>query len=209
MVKDQLRRRGIRNERVLEAFRTAPREKFVAPEDQERAHDDEPLKIGYGQTISQPYIVALTCQALDPAPSDCVLEIGAGSGYETAILASLCRKVVSIERVPELCDSARRRLGELGITNAQVLLSDGTLGAPDFAPFDAIAVTAAAPDLPVPLAGQLRANGRMVIPIGNRVVQELFLYRKPPDGPMSREKLCDCRFVSLIGRHGFPDPAAS
>lgn len=202
MVKDQLRRRGIKDERVLEAFRTVPREMFVLPEDRDRAYDDEPLKIGQGQTISQPYIVALTCQSLEIEESSRVLEIGTGSGYETAVLARLCRQVVSIERLPELQSAAKKRLEELGIRNVEYASSDGTLGAPWAAPFHAIAVTAASPDVPSPLSSQLAAGGRMVIPIGDRVSQELFRYRKTPAG-LTREKLCDCRFVALIGLHGF------
>lgn len=204
MVKDQLERRGVVNGRVLDAFRSVPREIFVLPEDQSQAYDDEPLKIGYGQTISQPYIVALTCQALELSPVDRLLEIGTGSGYETAILSRLCREVVTIERIPELAAAAKKSLEGLHITNVQYLVSDGSAGVPARGLFNAIAVTAAAPDLPTPLSDQLAPAGRLVIPIGNRVIQELFVYRKTASGEMSREKLCDCRFVSLIGKHGFP-----
>jgi len=205
MVKDQLRHRGIRDARVLEVFQKIPRERFLPPEDVGRAYDDEPVKIGWGQTISQPYIVALTCQALEILPSDRILEIGTGSGYETAILANLAREVISIERVPDLVPAARARLADLGLTNVTILLGDGTLGAAEHSPFQAVAVTAASPALPSPLADQLCVGGRIVIPVGNQVLQELMLFRKRVDGTLDRTKLCDCRFVSLLGRHGFPD----
>lgn len=208
MVKAQLKRRGIRDERVLDAFGSVPREEFVRPEDRHKAYFDEPLKIGCGQTISQPYIVALTCQALEISPDNRALEIGTGSGYETAVLARLCREVISVERIPELADSAAERLRELGAENVKILLRDGTLGIPEYSPYDAIAVTAAAPSIPETLADQLVDGGRMVIPIGNRVLQELLLFRKSSSG-LSRMKLCDCRFVSLIGCHGFADPEMS
>lgn len=203
MVKDQLRRRGIQNERVLDAFQRVPRENFVNPEDASKAYDDQPLNIGFGQTISQPYIVALTCQALDLSPSDRVLEIGTGSGYETAVLSHLCRQVVSMERLPELLAPARDRLRRMGITNVELVSGDGTLGATDRAPFEGIAVTAAAPAVPAPLVSQMAAGGRMVIPVGGRAAQELFLYRNTPAKYPAREKLCDCRFVPLIGQYGF------
>ncbi len=205
MVKDQLERRGIRDPRVLDAIREIPREVFVRPEDCGRAYDDEALPIEFGQTISQPYIVALTCQSLAIQPDDCVLEIGTGSGYQSAILSKLARRVVSIERVPELADSARSRLRDVGAANVDVVLSDGTLGLPAEGPFDAIAVAAAAPEMPSPLIHLLAAAGRIVIPVGRRDVQELLLCRRNPDGNLGRQKLCDCRFVPLIGRHGFSE----
>lgn len=208
MVKDQLCRRGIHDERVLEAFRNVPREKFVLPEDAPRAYDDAPLKIGCAQTISQPYIVALTCQSLELAPRHRVLEIGTGSGYQTAILSRLCEEVISIERLPELLKEAQRRIDDLEIKNTRLILADGTLGAQTHAPFDAVAVTAAAPRILDSLVSQLAPGGRIVIPVGDRVQQELFLLRKNGES-ISRTKLCDCRFVPLIGLYGFETEAAS
>lgn len=221
MVKTQLVRRGIRDERVLEAFRAVPRDRFVREEDLSRAYDDEPLKIGHGQTISQPYIVALTCEALCLSAEDRVLEIGTGSGYEAAILSLLCREVVSVERIEELGRTASDRMKAMGFDHVRVVTGDGSAGVPEYAPYDAIAVAAAAPDLPAPLLEQLDAGGRIVIPIGNRSVQELFLFCRRPGGksfgrPIDHperfdasgswariEKLCDCRFVPLVGSHGF------
>ena len=209
MVRDQLIRRGIQSENVLDAFRTVPRENFVGTDDTGKAYDDSPLQIGFGQTLSQPYIAALTCQALEIAPQDRVLEIGTGSGYQTAILSRLCRQVLSVERLPELLSQADARLHNMGIRNVLLILADGTLGSPDHAPFDAIAVTAASPKVPDPLVSQLAAGGRMVIPVGDRSRQELMLLKKLSEGRICREKLCDCRFVSLIGQYGFPDPTLS
>lgn len=206
MVKDQLMRRGIRDPRVLDAFREVPRERFVRPEDRARAYDDEPLKIGHNQTISQPYIVALTCQALELTSTDSVLEIGTGSGYQAAILSKLCRRVVSIERIPELLESARDRLADLGVTGVELVLGDGTAGTPSGECFDGIAVSAASPDVPEPLLRQIAPGGRIVIPIGDRVMQELTLCRMSAGADLSRRKLCDCRFVPLIGQHGFGEP---
>lgn len=205
MVRDQIERRGISDPGVLDALRRVPRELFAGPENQPRAFDDEPLKIGFGQTISQPYIVALTLSRLDLSPGDRVLEVGTGSGYQTALLSMLCGEVVSVERIPELMESAGKKLKELGLKNIRLILGDGTVELSENTPFDAIAVTAAAPFVPDSLLRQLAPNGRMVIPVGERHFQELLFLRKSPSGQIDRQKICDCRFVPLIGRFGFPD----
>jgi len=183
MVEHQLRRRGIRDERVLAAFLKVPRHKFVRPQDLWVAYDDYPLPIGYGQTISQPYIVALMTELLALKGDERVLEVGTGSGYQAAILAELAKEVITIERIPELARRAQRVLTDLGYRNVTVLVGDGSLGAPDFAPFDAIIVTAAAPHPPKALLEQLKDGGRLVIPIGDRTLQELIRFvRKVMNG---------------------------
>jgi len=202
MVEHQLRRRGIRDERVLAAFLNVPRHKFVRPQDLWVAYDDYPLPIGYGQTISQPYIVALMTELLALKGDERVLEVGTGSGYQAAILAELAKEVVTIERIPELARRAQRVLTDLGYRNVTVLVGDGSLGAPDFAPFDAIIVTAAAPHPPKALLEQLKDGGRLVIPIGDRTLQELIRFVRKGD-EWQEEKHGPCLFVPLIGKNGW------
>ncbi|MFA0777386.1 MAG: hypothetical protein PVTTEEND_001100 [Candidatus Fervidibacter sp.] len=202
MVEHQLRRRGIRDERVLAAFLKVPRHKFVRPQDLWVAYEDYPLPIGYGQTISQPYIVALMTELLALKGDECVLEVGTGSGYQAAILAELAREVITIERIPELARRAQRVLTDLGYRNVTVLVGDGSLGAPDFAPFDAIIVTAAAPHPPKALLEQLKDGGRLVIPIGDRPLQELIRFVRKGD-EWQEEKHGPCLFVPLIGKNGW------
>lgn len=202
MVVEQCVARGLRDERVLQAMRTVPRHEFVRRQDQSRAHADHPLGIGHGQTISQPYMVALMTEALQPGPADRVLEIGTGSGYQTAILASLVRRVYSVERIAELAREAQARLDRLGYENVEYLVGDGTLGWPEQAPFDSILVTAGAPELPPSLEEQLGENARLVIPVGQLQSQMLTVLERR-GGKRSRRSLCPCIFVQLIGREGW------
>jgi protein-L-isoaspartate(D-aspartate) O-methyltransferase len=202
---DALRSRGITDERVLEAIARVPRHEFVPEDLHDRAYDDTALPIGSGQTISQPYIVALMTQELRLTGDERVLEIGTGSGYQAAVLATLCREVVTIERHRELLLAAAPALLGLGFANIEFRFGDGTLGFPDRAPYDGIVVTAAAPDVPSPLYNQLAIGGRMVIPVGDRVSQTLVCVEKQPDGHPRTRELCECRFVQLIGDAGWPD----
>lgn len=197
MVNSQLRDRGIADPRVLDAMLRVPRHEFVPGPYRAQAYEDHPLPIGDNQTISQPYIVALMLESLHILPDDKVLEVGAGSGYVTALLAELAGQVFSIERHPALADNARTLLGALGYTNAHILSGDGTLGLPAAAPFDAILVSAAAPVLPPALIAQLREQGRMIIPIGTDDSQQLQFIRKIHGQPVitPREHV---RFVPLI-----------
>jgi len=181
MVAEQLRDRGIRDERVLEAMARVPRHEFVQPDQRDEAYEDHPLPIGEGQTISQPFVVAAMLEALALRPEDVVLEVGTGSGYETAVLAELVRNVYSIERIASLAERARKVLERLGYSNVTVVHGDGSQGLPEAAPFDAIVVSAAAPHLPKPLMEQLRDGGRLVIPVGSGFAQELQLVRKIGD----------------------------
>jgi protein-L-isoaspartate(D-aspartate) O-methyltransferase len=202
MVATQIEARGIHDHRVLEAMRKVPRHLFVGEALQDQAYGDFPLPIGEGQTISQPYIVAEMTQALEVTPDDRVLEIGTGSGYQTAILAELAFRVYSIERVRELFVGSRRLLDQLGYHNVIVKCSDGTLGWPSESPFEAIIVTAGAPDVPDKLVQQLTIGGRMVIPVGGRFSQTLLKIRKDESGAHQTD-LGGCRFVKLIGEHGW------
>jgi protein-L-isoaspartate(D-aspartate) O-methyltransferase len=202
MVTTQIEARGIHDYRVLEAMRKVPRHLFVGEALQDQAYGDFPLPIGEGQTISQPYIVAEMTQALEVTPDDRVLEIGTGSGYQTAILAELAFRVYSIERVRELFVGSRRLLDQLGYHNVVLKCSDGTLGWPGESPFDAIIVTAGAPDVPDKLVQQLTVGGRMVIPVGDRFSQTLLKIRKDESGTHTTN-LGGCRFVKLIGEHGW------
>lgn len=202
MVARQLRARGIRDERVLEAMSRVPRHEFVRCENRDEAYDDHPLPIGEGQTISQPFVVAAMLEALALRPDDVVLEVGTGSGYETAVLAELARTVYSIERIARLADRARTVLAQLGYANVTVVNGDGSQGLPEAAPFDAIAVSAAAPQVPESLISQLRDGGRLVIPVGSSYAQELQLVRKIGDTSTTLH-LEGVRFVPLIGREGF------
>jgi protein-L-isoaspartate(D-aspartate) O-methyltransferase len=202
MVQQQLRGRDVRDERVLAAMEKVPRELFVPPELKSRAYEDEALPIGAGQTISQPYMVARICEALGLRGGERVLDVGTGSGYQAAVLAELAEEVHSIERIPELAHRARENLAAAGYDNVRVHVGDGTLGDSEHAPFDAIAVAAAAPELPPSLYDQLRPNGRLVIPVGSRRGQDLQLVVRSPEGPAVVSTV-PCRFVPLVGEEGF------
>lgn len=205
MVEKQLRRRGIRNGAVLAVMLAVPRHEFVPLELRARAYEDAPLPIGSGQTISQPYIVAAMTAALRLQPHDRVLEIGTGCGYQAAVVSRLAKEVFTIERQPELASAASEKLSQLGYSNVHVHCGDGTLGLPDFAPFDAILVAAAAPAVPKPLLAQLSEGGRMIIPVGDAENQELHLIEKR-DGTFPTRMLEGCRFVPLVGFHGWQKP---
>jgi protein-L-isoaspartate(D-aspartate) O-methyltransferase len=204
MIERQLKARGIFDEGVLAAFSRVPREDFIAPELREYAYEDRPLTIGCSQTISQPYIVASMLQAAELRPEDRILEIGTGSGYQTALLAEIVSSVVSIERHADLAQVARERLSRLGYTNVEIVIGDGTLGYAPEAPYDAILVSAAAPQIPQALAQQLAIGGRMVAPVGRRDLQDLVLVRKDEEG-LRHIRLDGCAFVPLIGEEGFPE----
>jgi len=192
-------RTEIKDERVLAAMARIPRERFVPPEERHLAYEDRPLPIGLDQTISQPFIVALMTQELGLTGSERVLEIGAGSGYQAAILAELARTVITVERLPTLAETARKVLSSLGYTNITVHLAKETLGWPEEAPYDAIIASAAAPRVPPDLLAQLAIGGRMVIPVGSRYVQELYkITRRRKKNTI--QNLGGCRFVSLIGK---------
>lgn len=206
MVMEQIFARGIRAERVLEAMQSVPRHEFVPREALAMAYADQPLPIGEKQTISQPYMVAAMTEAMELTGEENVLEVGAGSGYQAAILSLLARQVTSIEFHPELADEARERLARLGYTNVNVVAGDGTLGYPQAAPFDAVMVTAAAPGIPPPLVEQLAPGGRLLIPVGDANQQELLRVRKRPEGNTT-ESLHLCRFVPLVGRYGWRNPS--
>ncbi len=197
MVQNQLVSRGIDDPQVLEVFGKVPRHLFVDPSQQHMAYGDHPLPIGLEQTISQPYIVALMTQSLKLEKHEKVLEIGTGSGYQTAILAELAEHVYTVERLPSLADQAKEILEELGYRNISFAAGDGARGWPDEAPFDAILVAAAAKSIPPPLLEQLAFGGRMVIPVGDISVQSLLLLTKREDS-LDKQDLCGCRFVPLI-----------
>jgi len=205
MLEKQLRRRGINDEKVLAAMDAVPRHEFVPAEFRERAYEDTPLPIGDGQTISQPYIVAAMTAALRIKAGDRILEIGAGCGYQAAILSRLGKEVFSVERRPKLAAEASKRLGELGYANVHVHCGDGTLGLPEFAPFDAILVAAAAPSVPKPLLAQLAEGGRMILPVGDEDNQALQLIEKLGNTILTNT-LEGCRFVPLVGYHGWQNP---
>jgi protein-L-isoaspartate(D-aspartate) O-methyltransferase len=214
MVERQLRRRGIADERVLQAMGEVPREFFVPEHVRHRAYHDGALPIGGDQTISQPWVVAAICEALELGGSESVLEVGTGSGYSTAILARLAATVVSIEVLPELADGAREKLAALGIENAEVRVGDGTRGAPDRAPFGGIAVHATAPAPPASLLLQLTIGGILVVPVSHRLADDLTAFRRlaeeidPRSGAgLERRVIAPCRFVPLIGAEGFRAPS--
>jgi protein-L-isoaspartate(D-aspartate) O-methyltransferase len=202
MVERQLRRRGISDERVLAAMAKVPREVFVPPDLRHLAYEDGALPIGYGQTISQPYIVGVICSLLVLHGPEHVLDVGTGSGYQAAVLAELADEVTTIERMAELVAYARASLAEAGYDDVDVRLGDGSLGVPEKAPFDGIAVAAAAPEIPERLYDQLADGGRLVLPKGSRWGQDLVQVRKMPDGPVERASV-PCRFVPLLGEQGF------
>ncbi|QDT65102.1 Protein-L-isoaspartate O-methyltransferase [Calycomorphotria hydatis] len=199
---EKLQREGITDSRVLAAIAAVPREQFLTERLISQAYRDIALPIEEGQTISQPFIVALMTQALKLTPESIVLEIGTGSGYQTAVLAQLCRHVYSVERFPALSVTARVRLSGLGIGNVTLIIGDGTLGIPASAPFDGIIVTAGGEVVPQPLLEQLAPGGRMVIPLGDEESQELKLLEST-EGGIQESTLCQCRFVKLIGEHGW------
>jgi protein-L-isoaspartate(D-aspartate) O-methyltransferase len=198
MVDLQLYNRGIRDERVLKVMRTVPRHEFVPQSEIKSAYDDSPLPIGYDQTISQPYIVAYMTEKLELKGDEKVLEIGTGSGYQAAILAELAREVYTIEIVEPLCHSATERLARLGYQNIKTLCGDGYQGWPQYAPFDAIIVTAAPRKVPSALIEQLNKGGRLIAPVGN-FFQEIILMTKKEDGSIKRQTLIPVRFVPMTG----------
>jgi protein-L-isoaspartate(D-aspartate) O-methyltransferase len=202
MVESQLGARGIRDERVLAAMSRVPRHDFVSEQYRDQGYEDHPIPIGEGQTLSQPYIVAIMLEALGLNVTNVVLEIGTGSGYQTALLAELAGQIYSVERHASLAQDAKAILAKLGYSNVSVLLGDGSRGLPDRAPFDAIVVSAAAPRIPHALFEQLREGGRMVVPVGPAHAQDLQLVRKQ-DGQPVLTKLEGCRFVPLIGEQGY------
>lgn len=206
MVDRQIAGRGIRDPRVLRAFREVPRHRFVVPDLAGFAYLDAPLPIPQGQTISQPYIVALTAEALELRPEDLVLEVGAGSGYAAAILGRLAREVHAVERHAVLVDEARERLRALGYRNVHVHQGDGTLGWAAEAPFDAIAVSAGSPRVPLALVRQLAVGGRLVIPVGERASQRLVRVTRVGAEELREEGLGEVRFVPLVGREGWSSP---
>lgn len=202
MVETQLRKRATEDQQLLARMEAVPRHCFVPHAVRHQAYADHPLAIGDGQTISQPYMVALMTALLQLKPSDRVLEIGTGSGYHTAVLAGLCEHVVSIERHPRLSEQARACLTQLRITNATLHCADGSLGAPDSAPFDAIVVAAGSPKVPPALSRQLADGGRLVCPVGDRKQQELLCVQKKGDGFVTTSHT-PCIFVPLVGKDGW------
>ncbi len=205
MVDVQIARRGIRDERVLEAFRTVPRHLFVPARDRDHAYADSPLPIGKGQTISQPYIVAYMTDLLNLQGDEIILEIGTGSGYQAAILGGLAAEVHTIERHDKLARAAQKRLSKLGYENIHVHQGDGTLGLLEFAPYAAVMVTAAAPAVPRPLLEQLQDGGKLIMPVGERFGQVMELWQRRGE-EFTSKKLAPVAFVPLLGRHGWDTP---
>ena len=203
MVEQQILARGIRDQAVIAAMRTVPRHLFLSANIQQEAYLDHPAAIACNQTISQPYIVAIMTEMIMLTRSSRVLEIGTGSGYQTAILAEIAGNVISIERHAPLADSARERLQALGYDTVTVVIGDGTLGYPEDAPYDAILITAGAPEIPAGLQQQLALNGRLVAPVGLRDVQQLVTIVREEDDTFTRHPGISCRFVPLIGEHGW------
>jgi len=201
MVTEQIVKRGISDENVISAFSNVPRELFVPDDEISFSYQDRPLPIGKNQTISQPYIVALMTQMLSVEENNKVLEIGTGSGYQSAILSYLGTKLYTIERIPELADKAMAALNSLGF-NVNIKVGDGTLGWQDYSPYDRIIVTAASETLPLPFIDQLKAGGKIVAPIGGRWRQELMLFEKTKKA-LKKTVVCGCIFVPLVGKHGY------
>ncbi len=204
MVEEQIIARGVKDERVLAAMRKVPRHEFLPEAIRGMAYHDSALPLGEGQTMSQPFMVALMTELLELKGTERVLEIGTGSGYQAAVLAELCEKVYTVERVKILADRARQNLDRLGYRSVAMKVYDGTYGWKDMAPFDAIMVTAGSPDVPAPLIEQLKDNGRMVIPVGERFNQTLLKVSNTPDGCVP-ERSIPCVFVPLIGNHGWKE----
>ena len=204
MVEKQLEPRGVKDSRVLDVMREIPRHLFVREELQERAYDDCALPISEGQTISQPYMVASMTELLSLKGDEKVLEIGTGSGYQSAVLSKLAREIYTVERIRSIALNAERLLQSLGYDNVHVIVSDGTLGLPDHAPFDCILVTAGAPDIPQHYIDQLVLGGRLVIPVGNRYSQVLYKITKTESGT-EKDVYTGCIFVPLIGKEGWND----
>jgi len=204
MVEEQIIERGIKDPRLIAAMKKVPRHLFVEEALQNQAYNDRPLPIGEKQTISQPYMVALMTEAMELKGKERVLEIGSGSGYQTAILAELAQEVFSVERIRPLAIRARKLLYDLGYFNVEIKIFDGTFGWSEKGPFDAIIVTAGSPDIPQPFYDQLTMGGRLVIPVGDIHIQDLFRITKTEEG-MKKEDLGGCRFVKLIGRYGWED----
>jgi len=202
MVQEQLVGRGIKDSRVLDAFEKVERHLFVPAEIRGSSYGDFPVAIGEGQTISQPYIVALMTECLGLAGAEKVLEIGTGSGYQTALLALLAREVYSVERIDALAQRAGRLFDELGYANIKSQVSDGTLGWPEEAPFDRIMVTAASPHVPLPLTEQLKDGGKLILPLGDNFSQVLTLVDKD-NGKLKSAQICPCVFVPLVGKFGW------
>jgi protein-L-isoaspartate(D-aspartate) O-methyltransferase len=204
MVRRQIEARGIRDTAILNAFRDVPREAFVSPDYARDAYDDHPLPIEAGQTISQPYIVAVMIEAAEIGPRDKILEIGAGSGYAAAVMSRIAREVIGIERQRDLVEIARERLQRLGYDNVRIIEGDGTRGCPGEAPFDAILAAASGSHIPQPLVEQLAPGGRLVMPIGNpKGVQKLVKVVKQEIGRLEQRDLGEVRFVPLIGEEGW------
>ena len=206
MVEHQIAWRGVRDDRVLRAMRSVPREAFVPESLRFLAYDDGPLPIGEGQTISQPYVVALMIEAAALRPGERALEIGTGSGYAAAVMAEIAAQVFTIERLAGLADTARRRLTELGYANIEVRIGDGTLGLPEAAPFDVILCAAAGPAVPAAWKEQLTEGGRIVMPVGSHYSQDLVRLTRREDGGFDKVSLGDVRFVPLVGDQGWRDP---
>ena len=204
MVEHQLRARGIKDERVLQAMQTIPRHLFVGEHLQDRAYDDSAIPIGEGQTMSQPYMVAIMTELLELKGDEKVLEIGTGSGYQAAVLSLLAAEVFTVERISTLAMAAERRFRELGYKNIHVVIGDGTLGLPEEAPFDGIIVTAAAPKVPETYIRQLKTGGRLVIPVGERHSQVLYQVKTTPSGTVTSIST-PCVFVPLIGKYGWKE----
>lgn len=210
MVEQQIKARGIDDEKLLKAFMKVERHLFVPPAVEHFAYNDGPLTIGKGQTISQPYIVAMMIDLLKVAPSDVVLEIGTGSGYQTALLAEIAQQVYSMERIPLLAVRARKKLEELGYQNVKIQVGDGTLGwlpeneEEEYLKFDKIIISAAAPSPPQSLVNQMRDGGRMILPSGNKFIQNLILIKKE-NGKITKENHGGCQFVPLIGSQGWKE----
>jgi protein-L-isoaspartate(D-aspartate) O-methyltransferase len=202
---EKIREKGIHDLEILRAFDTIARHEFVPEAVWHRAYDDVPVPIGFGQTASQPSLQALYMQMLDLGPNDKVLEIGTGSGFQTAVLAKLVNRVYSVERLRELSVRAREILDGLRIANVALLVGDGTIGWSRYAPYDAILVAAGGPEVPEPLIAQLAVGGRMLIPVGDREIQRLMLVRRTDDG-IEQEEVLDCTFVPLLGRFGWVEP---
>lgn len=202
MVSSQIRDRGIRSPAVLHAMETVPRHLFVPDRLSGEAYQDHPLPIGHGQTISQPYIVAWMTELLAPSAVSTILEIGSGSGYQAAVLAETGARVITIERIPEVAELARFNLHKAGYDSVTVLLGDGTCGLPDYAPYNGILITAAAPEIPAPLLGQIAEGGCIVAPVGPAHIQEIVRLTKTRSG-LSEERFGSVRFVPLIGEFGW------